>query len=628
MAHRPVPRLFTAILILSLLVTARSSKVFYSLTRYEQTGNAICLKARDDNAAAATQSGAFDLNYADIMFAGVNPGASIRDGNGICYDSAAPDSASFLDIQYYVNITSFGRTYIASLPTRLLPAAIAQASFSVSVWWNRVTGADDNSGGGGSGGRGSDGTADGGAAAAAAAAAAASAAAVAAGADTGESGSLSGQQQQQQGGADVVVLKAVNKASKPLDVIGAPTLVTLDPADSPKLPTTETVAAPAAAYSLRYTTFDIALRYVLPKYLTPTYASNGQLSFAPRTSQPGASGAAAILFASERDAVYAGGVTWIVSYLVHRPDPSPSSVGFQFMMCIVTYPGFTYTRAKAHGEKLEILTRHSVCSRVPKPHFPQATPHCCAMCARMQTFNTNLFSAESPHRFTDSSNPFLPINLSPTSKLSRLFRLHPPIAMALAAVSAGLSSPVSYSVGNRAVTNGALSASASASPLSISATRRASAAPRGSSWLRGSPVQLPPRGISAGSLGGAVKPVRRGGGGAMTATAGLGDAAGLTAAAYGASLLFGGLFAYIRTGSKYSLGGGLTGGALFATAFYLIQSAQTESLGNALGFGAGLLFCALFAIRLFLTGKPMPAAPLLAFSAAATAVFASAYFGA
>ncbi|GJP51856.1 hypothetical protein CLOM_g10986 [Closterium sp. NIES-68] len=113
----------------------------------------------------------------------------------------------------------------------------------------------------------------------------------------------------------------------------------------------------------------------------------------------------------------------------------------------------------------------------------------------------------------------------------------------------------------------------------------------------------------------------------MAATAGLGDAAGLTAAAYGASLLFGGLFAYIRTGSKYSLGGGLTGAALFATAFYLIQSAQTESLGNALGFGAGLLFCALFAIRLFLTGKPMPAAPLLAFSAAATAVFASAYFG-
>ncbi|CAI7845092.1 unnamed protein product [Closterium sp. NIES-54] len=202
------------------------------------------------------------------------------------------------------------------------------------------------------------------------------------------------------------------------------------------------------------------------------------------------------------------------------------------------------------------------------------------------------------------------------------------MALAAASASAGLSSIVSYSVGNRAVTNGALSASASASPLSISATRRASAAPRGSAWLRGSPVQLPPHGLSAGSLGGAVKPVRRGGGGAMTATAGLGDAAGLTAAAYGASLLFGGLFAYLRTGSKYSLGGGLTGAALFATAFYLIQSAQTESLGNALGFGAGLLFCALFAIRLFLTGKPMPAAPLLAFSAAATAVFASAYFGA
>ncbi|CAI5488139.1 unnamed protein product [Closterium sp. Naga37s-1] len=309
-------RYYNRILIVIIIATQPSQ-------RYEQTGNAICLKARDDNAAAATQSGAFDLNYADVMFAGVDPGSSIKDGNGICYDSAAPGSASFLDIQYYVNITSFGRTYVASLPTRLLPAVVAQASFSVNLWWNRVTGADPGPPSA------EDGSASDGAAAAASAA---SAATVAAGADAGGTGSLNGQQQQRHGGADVVVLNAVNKASKPLEVIGAPSLVTLDPADSPKQPTTETVAAPAAAYSLRYTTFDIALHYVLPKYLNPTYASNGQLSFTPRATQPGATGAAAILFTSERDAVYAGGVTWIVSYLVHRPDPSPLSVGFQFVL--------------------------------------------------------------------------------------------------------------------------------------------------------------------------------------------------------------------------------------------------------------------------------------------------------
>ncbi|CAI7770699.1 unnamed protein product [Closterium sp. NIES-54] len=208
--------------------------------------------------------------------------------------------------------------------------------------------------------------------------------------------------------------------------------------------------------------------------------------------------------------------------------------------------------------------------------------------------------------------------------------------MALTATSSGLSAGI-YSVSNRAVTSAAPSASTSASPTSISAapcaslaaTRRAAAAPRGSSWLRGSPAeQLPPRGLSAGSLGGASKPVRRGGrGGAMAATAGLGDAAGLTAAAYGATLLFGGLFGYSRSGCKYSLGGALTAAALFATAFYLMQSAQTESLGNALGFGSGLLFCALFAVRHFLPGKAMPTGPLFAWSAAATAVFASAYFG-
>ncbi|CAI5496064.1 unnamed protein product [Closterium sp. Naga37s-1] len=144
--------------------------------------------------------------------------------------------------------------------------------------------------------------------------------------------------------------------------------------------------------------------------------------------------------------------------------------------------------------------------------------------------------------------------------------------MALTATSAGLSA-VSYSVSNRAVTSAAPSASTSATSISaaprasLAATRRAAAAPRGSSWLRGSPaVQLPPRGLSAGSLGGAIKPVRRGGGGgAMAATAGLGDAAGLTAAAYGSTLLFGGLFGYSRSGCKYSLGGALTAAALFAT---------------------------------------------------------------
>ncbi|GJP51857.1 hypothetical protein CLOM_g10987 [Closterium sp. NIES-68] len=205
----PLRRISASILVLSLLATASAGKVLYSLTRFEQTGNAICLKASDDNAAAATQTGAFDLNYADVMFAGVNPGSST---------------------------------------------------------------------------------------------------------------------------ADVVVLSAVNKASKPLEVLGAPTVVLLDSADSPKRPTTETVSAPAVAYTLQYATFDIALRYVLPKYLTPSYASNGQLSLAPKAVQPGPTGAAAILFTSERDPVYMGGVTWTTTYLVHRPDPSPTSVGFQFVL--------------------------------------------------------------------------------------------------------------------------------------------------------------------------------------------------------------------------------------------------------------------------------------------------------
>lgn len=86
------------------------------------------------------------------------------------------------------------------------------------------------------------------------------------------------------------------------------------------------------------------------------------------------------------------------------------------------------------------------------------------------------------------------------------------------------------------------------------------------------------------------------------------------------------MFAYLRTASKGSLGGGITGGALLATTYYLLQSPQTEEFGEALGFGTALLFAAVFGIRLLATKKPVPAGPLLLISGTAAAVFASGYF--
>eukprot|EP00245_Coleochaete_scutata_P010956 TRINITY_DN3960_c0_g1_i2.p1 TRINITY_DN3960_c0_g1~~TRINITY_DN3960_c0_g1_i2.p1 ORF type:complete len:184 (-),score=28.77 TRINITY_DN3960_c0_g1_i2:710-1261(-) len=104
------------------------------------------------------------------------------------------------------------------------------------------------------------------------------------------------------------------------------------------------------------------------------------------------------------------------------------------------------------------------------------------------------------------------------------------------------------------------------------------------------------------------------------------DTSAITAAVYGTALLGGGLSAYLRTGSKGSLGGGVTGGVLLGVSFLLIQDPEKASLGYALAFGSALLFASVFGIRLFATGKAFPAGPLLAASLAASLIFASAYF--
>ncbi|XP_024372526.1 protein FATTY ACID EXPORT 4, chloroplastic [Physcomitrium patens] len=108
-------------------------------------------------------------------------------------------------------------------------------------------------------------------------------------------------------------------------------------------------------------------------------------------------------------------------------------------------------------------------------------------------------------------------------------------------------------------------------------------------------------------------------------TASLNDYAPLTAAVYGASLLGGGLYAYTRTGSTSSLGGGITGGIALGVAFFLMQVPETRDLGEAVGFGAAVLFAAIFAIRLASTGKPVPSGPLLGLSAATSVIFALSY---
>ncbi|KAK4769423.1 hypothetical protein SAY86_027573 [Trapa natans] len=84
-----------------------------------------------------------------------------------------------------------------------------------------------------------------------------------------------------------------------------------------------------------------------------------------------------------------------------------------------------------------------------------------------------------------------------------------------------------------------------------------------------------------------------------------------TSAVYGSLLLGGGLFAYLRSGSKGSLAGGLTGAALMAVAYYLMQSPETKAYGDALGFGSALLFSSVFGIRMAATRKLTPSGPLL-----------------
>ncbi|KAJ8768442.1 hypothetical protein K2173_021595 [Erythroxylum novogranatense] len=105
----------------------------------------------------------------------------------------------------------------------------------------------------------------------------------------------------------------------------------------------------------------------------------------------------------------------------------------------------------------------------------------------------------------------------------------------------------------------------------------------------------------------------------------LADLATATSAAYGVILLSGGLFAFNRSGSKGSLGGGLTGAAVLATAYFLMQSQETKAIGDALGFGSAFLFSAVFGIRLAATKKFVPAGPLLLLSVGALAVFTAAY---
>ncbi|KAJ4711737.1 Protein FATTY ACID EXPORT 4 chloroplastic [Melia azedarach] len=106
---------------------------------------------------------------------------------------------------------------------------------------------------------------------------------------------------------------------------------------------------------------------------------------------------------------------------------------------------------------------------------------------------------------------------------------------------------------------------------------------------------------------------------------GLAELAPASSAAYGILLLGGGLFAFRKSGSEGSLFGGLTGAALMASAYFLMQSPDTKAIGDALGFGSAFLFSSVFGIRLAATRKLIPAGPLLGLSICALAVFISAY---
>ncbi|XP_071692862.1 protein FATTY ACID EXPORT 4, chloroplastic [Rutidosis leptorrhynchoides] len=103
------------------------------------------------------------------------------------------------------------------------------------------------------------------------------------------------------------------------------------------------------------------------------------------------------------------------------------------------------------------------------------------------------------------------------------------------------------------------------------------------------------------------------------------DFAPVASAGYAVLLLGGGLFAYNKSGSKGSLFGGLTGAVLMSAAYYLMQSPETKELGDAVAFGASLLFAVIFGIRFANTGKLVPAGLLLAVSISITALTYSAY---
>ncbi|XP_076932258.1 protein FATTY ACID EXPORT 4, chloroplastic-like [Bidens hawaiensis] len=99
----------------------------------------------------------------------------------------------------------------------------------------------------------------------------------------------------------------------------------------------------------------------------------------------------------------------------------------------------------------------------------------------------------------------------------------------------------------------------------------------------------------------------------------------VASAGYAVLLLGGGLFAYNKSGSKGSLFGGLTGAALMGAAYYLMQATETKETGDALAFGASLLFAAIFGIRFASTRKVIPAGLLLVISISLTALTYSAY---
>lgn len=60
-------------------------------------------------------------------------------------------------------------------------------------------------------------------------------------------------------------------------------------------------------------------------------------------------------------------------------------------------------------------------------------------------------------------------------------------------------------------------------------------------------------------------------------------------------------------------------------AYYLMQSPETMSAGDAVGFGSAFLFACVFGIRLYNSRKLVPSGLLLALSLGALGVFYSAY---